>query len=106
MSGVTTLPYVLFYKFQLPSLDKPIDKINDILQTNLSSLVQQVCILGEKTYSSLYCSLFYITLKSRQVHKKIRNRKKAVKIWKGVCQEGHNCYLPDNFAHFTSRNWD
>ncbi|XP_045330433.1 prominin-1 isoform X7 [Leopardus geoffroyi] len=34
---------------QLPSLDKPIDKINDILQTNLSSLVQQ----GYKSFNDI-----------------------------------------------------
>uniref|UniRef100_A0A673TAC0 Prominin 1 n=1 Tax=Suricata suricatta TaxID=37032 RepID=A0A673TAC0_SURSU len=34
---------------QLPSLDKPIEKINDILQTNLSSLVQQ----GYKSFNDI-----------------------------------------------------
>lgn len=94
------MSYVLFYKFQLPSLDKPIEKINDILQTNLSSLVQQVCMLGGK-YSSLYSSLFYIVLKSGQVHKKIGNPKNAVKFWKGVAKKDINCYPPGNFAHST-----
>lgn len=71
--------YFVFMNFQIPLLDEQLDNVNNVLQTDLSSLIQKVCFFWKK-YSS-----FYIIFRSRR-RKLVTAKKKKANSGEG-CQE-------------------